>query len=334
MPREKQTDTPQEPTVTPETEAPTSSDQSSTDGGNPKIRTNFDRAYKGLFSHPIIVQHLIEGWFAFWAARLNFSTLVQRHTEHQRDDHETVIGDKRWTAWRNDVPDQRVTFPLEFQAYFHRFMETRQVTFGGHAKQAEDRDQGLNPKVRNSAATEGAYAAAFTLNSTDRIWEGLESWQNRKDPGKRKFMDWLDIPVVNVYHDSLDHLPDSNLLKWIFTLLREGIDQKEPLKRLGAVLRELDDDPLCVSVTNFLARLGNGDTSELLDNVNRGDGMLYFEQKAQEWQDRVRTEGRLEGIDIGRDEGFVASSCLPRSKGSSESWRSSPQRSLPRRGCR
>jgi predicted transposase YdaD len=265
-----------------------------------------DRAYKRLFSHPLIIEELLRGFVGEdWTERLDFSTLEPVHnsfvSSDLRERHSDLI-------WRLRLTGEEggwvyVYLLLEFQSTSDPFMAVRFLTYVGLLLEKIIRDEKLRPGDR--------LPAVFPLvfhNGKGR-WLGplhLESLFVPVPEELKRYLPRLTYCLIDERRLDLSRADLArNPTAALFRI--ETSPTPEDLPRLTRAFDDLvppEDSELRRSFKAWLSAIARRAFPDAIipEGVDLTEAPM-LEETLIEWRKKVERQAKREGLRKGRQEG-------------------------------
>ena len=274
-----------------------------------RTQTPHDAAWKQFFALPIVVEHLLRGFFPEVAALLDFSTLRDQSGEWVQNGVRRR-GDAAWRAdYRDDSGRSLVTF-LEFQSTVDAGMARRSLRNVGMAWERMRRAGALDP--------DGRLRPLFVvIHAGEHRWTAPGAIERVEVSATGEVMLPMSAPyaTLDARRHPVEHLPERNLVSTLFELNGIGTlpEAARPLKRLGVWLPDLgaEAEPARAAYAEWLsttmpAVFQGASASEMVDRLTQEqeeNDMAYtvleenLRREFKEREERGEKRGERRGIE-------------------------------------
>ena len=214
-------------------------------------RRNHDAAWKQFFALPVVVEHLLRGFFPEVAALLDFATLADISGEWVHDGARRRA-DSVWRVRYRDGSGRSLVLFLEFQSSVDADMARRLLRNFGMAAERLRRGRALDPDRR-------LRALGIVIHSGSRRWTapGAAGHVVVDDDGEVLTLVALPYAALDARRLAAEHLPVRNLVSTLFELnsAQQAADAEPPLRALGRWLGELGPraEPVRAAYAEWLA---------------------------------------------------------------------------------
>ena len=275
---------------------------------------DYDAAWKRLFRLPLMVEHLLRGFAAEVAGRLDLATLRELSASWAAADAEQRHGDLVWRADYADGSGRSLVVLLELQSGVDRAMAARVMRYAAMTREtlaragASDADGELRllPVVVHSGRKRWTASGAVPAVEVTAHGEVLVP-----PPGAYLLLDAV--------RGAPDHRPVRNLVSTLFELDGVGrpADIEGPLRALmewlpgtGVAHREVLEG-FAEWLARVLPRLFPGtDAAAVVEGVKRDvlgleAEMTQLAERAREWEAEWLRQGIAQGIERGIERGLA-----------------------------
>ncbi len=274
-----------------------------------KPENSYDRSYKKLFSHPAMMQSLLEDWVGgAWLAEVDFSTLTLCGTEHISDDFRSRYNDMIWKVQFRGQ-DLYLFLMLEFQNRPDNWMAMRTAVYTGMLYQ--DLIAGGVMKPGDALPP----VLPIVLYNGERPWQAPVSTEDLIAP----VSDELDDYILRHKYFLIEERKLSNAAKEKAESLTARIFQleefadieeiKEVTEHLFRLLAALHDDSLTATMLHWIhyAVVSRFDAEEqeiIIDSTNPKEMQAMLEKSIERAREKLRDEGKIMGIQQGKIDFF------------------------------
>ena len=239
----------------------------------PKRRsTPHDAAWKQFFALPVVVEHLLRGFFPEVAARLDFSSLRDVSGEWVQSGSRRR-GDAVWRADYRDGSGRSLVVFLEFQSTVDRSMARRSLRNVGMAWERMRRAGTLDPDRR-------LRPLVVVIHAGRRRWTAPGATERVQVAATGEVASPMSAPyaALDARRYAREHLPERNLVSALFDLNNIGaLAEATPLlSGLGAWLPELgvDAEPARAAYAEWLSTVmpvlfPGGKAAEMVERLMR-----------------------------------------------------------------
>ncbi|HEX4963281.1 MAG TPA: Rpn family recombination-promoting nuclease/putative transposase [Thermoanaerobaculia bacterium] len=260
-------------------------------------KTEHDRSYKRLFSHPAAVEELLRGFLREeWVERLDFSTLERVSgsfvSDKLRERHTDLI-------WRLRLTDGEGGFflyvLLELQSTPDPFMAVRLMSYAGLLFEAIVRQEKLKGGDLLPAVL------SIVLYNGKRPWNGprdLASFFPPAPPGLQRRLPDFSYVLLDESRLDLDR-PElaGNRVATLFQIERCDLAEIPHLVRQLRTLTKGEDPGLwrtfLIWIGSVLRRTSRG--SIIASAIDLAEEESMLEDNIRAWERKVRGEGKREG---------------------------------------
>jgi len=264
-----------------------------------------DRSYKQLFSHPVMVRDLLEGFVREdWLTQLDYASLERVPSTYVSSSLHERANDMVWRArWGDD--SIYIYLQLEFQSTVDAFMAIRVLTYIGLLYENLIKSKAVRtgerlPAVIPIVLYNGAALWSAEHEVTPLIQTGPKALQIYRPQARYLLLDEAR------YHDS-ELSSMRNLAAAVFRLenSRTSVQIGEVLTALVEWLKDPEQDSLRRAFViwtrrTILTRIPDAPVDEIHDLAEMRTMVVSL---SHEWKAEARREGLAEGREEGRQQG-------------------------------
>ena len=276
-------------------------------------RTRHDAAWKQFFALPVVVEHLLQGFYPEVAALLDFDTLAERSGEWVHDGSRRRA-DAVWRVAYRDGSGRSLVVFLEFQSTVDATMARRVLGNVGMATERLRRNRDLDADGRMRPLCVVIHAGRWRWTApggADRVAVDADG----------EVLSLLALPyaALDARRWTREHLPKRNLVSTLFELngVPATADVAAPLRGLGGWLDELGDraDPVRAAYAEWLATTmwavfppasAAALVARLTGTGTQEEGMTVtvLQERLERQFRRIGRENRRSGIEQGIEQGI------------------------------